>query len=153
MFSEPRPLQLGDITHRRKIADPAIVDPVPDLLGAQFRLARVEARRLELGPDLLPGEADQLDLAVGARARGARNEQEGLAADVQHHARSGARHAAEARVELAPTAMIRSEGEAGAGLDLVLGRDPDRSRQRLANTAAVDRRPRAAGMNRRRARG
>ncbi len=71
-----------------------------------------------------------------------RDQQERLVADVQHHARlQRAGHAAQPRVELAPAPMVGREGKAGARLDLALGRDLRRSRQRLAHPAAVYRRP------------
>ena len=72
-LGEPAALRLGDVAHRRKVADPAVVDPVPDLLGAELGLPRLEPRRFERGADLLLRQADQLDPAVGARGRGPRH--------------------------------------------------------------------------------
>ena len=43
-LGEPGALRLGDVAHRVEIADAAIVDPVPDLLGAQLRLPAARAR-------------------------------------------------------------------------------------------------------------
>jgi hypothetical protein len=40
-FGEPRLLRPRDIGHQREIGDAAIVDPVPDLLGAQLRSLEV----------------------------------------------------------------------------------------------------------------
>ena len=50
-LGEPRPLRLGDVGHRREFGDAAIVDPVPDLLGAQLGLLGLQPRRLERGAD------------------------------------------------------------------------------------------------------
>ena len=41
-LGEPAALRLGDVAHRCEVADPAVVDPVPDLLGAQLGLPRLE---------------------------------------------------------------------------------------------------------------
>ncbi len=72
-LGQPGALRLGDVAHRRKVADAAIVDPVPGLLGAQLRLPRVHPGSLEFGADPVPCQAGELDPAVGARVRRARN--------------------------------------------------------------------------------
>src|SRR5205085_10622857 len=75
----------------------------------------------------------------------ARDEKEGLIADLEHDARSRTGNSAEAGMELPPAAVLGRESEAGRGLDLALGRDSDRARQGLATRAAVDLRPRTPG--------
>ena len=73
-LGEPRLLRLGDVGHRRKVADPAIVDPVPHLLGAQLGLPRLEPRRFERGADRVlaagrPARPGRRRAAARARAR------------------------------------------------------------------------------------
>src|SRR6478736_2624821 len=50
-LGEPGPLRLCDVAHRREVADSAIVDPVPNLLGAKLRLLRLQPSCLERGTD------------------------------------------------------------------------------------------------------
>ena len=50
-FGEPCASAPWQFAHGREIADPAIVDPVPDLLGAQLGLLRLQPGRLEFGAD------------------------------------------------------------------------------------------------------
>ena len=66
-LGEPGLLRLGDVGHRREIGGAAIVDPVPQLLGAQLGLLGLEPARLQRGADLLAGEPDEIDPAVLAR--------------------------------------------------------------------------------------
>ena len=71
-LGEPGALRLGDVAHRREIGGAAIVDLVPELLGAQFRLPLVEPGLGQRLADLGLGQADQVDArAVGRRRRGA----------------------------------------------------------------------------------
>jgi hypothetical protein len=64
---EPRPLRLGDVGHRVEVGRPAIVDPVPDLLGAQLGLLWLEARLLQGGAKLVLRKPDELRPAVASR--------------------------------------------------------------------------------------
>ena len=41
-FGKPGPLRLGDVGHQRKVGDAAIVEPMPQLLGAELGLPLVE---------------------------------------------------------------------------------------------------------------
>ena len=68
----------------------------------------------------------------------------GCAADRQDDARSGARHAAQTGMELAPAAAVGGEAESGDGLDLALGGDPGRAPGGDTTIAALDCRPRSA---------
>ena len=65
-LGEPGALRLGDVAHRVEAGGAAIVDLVPELLGAQLRLPLVEPRLGERGANLRLGEADQLDARVVA---------------------------------------------------------------------------------------
>ena len=56
---------LGQRGHRGEIGGAAMIDPVPELAGAEGRLADPG----ELGLELRPVEPDQLDSAIGGRGR------------------------------------------------------------------------------------
>jgi hypothetical protein len=60
---EPGALRLGDVAHRVERSRAAIVDLVPELLGAQLGLAHVEPRLLQRRPDRLTRQADEIDAA------------------------------------------------------------------------------------------
>ncbi len=68
-LGEPGMLRLGDVGHRGELGRAAIVHPVPELLGAQLGLFRLHARLFQRSADRLPGQADQVDLAVLAQGR------------------------------------------------------------------------------------
>ena len=55
-LGQPGLLCLGDVGHRRKIADAAIIDPVPDLLGAQLGLPGLKSGGFEGDADLSLGK-------------------------------------------------------------------------------------------------
>ena len=63
------------MSHCGEISDPAIVDPVPDLLGAELGLLSLEPGFLQRASNLILREADELNLVVGARLRGPRHRQ------------------------------------------------------------------------------
>ena len=72
-LGQPWLLCFGDIGHRGKVADSAIIDPMPDLLGAELGLPWLQPCLFQRGADRLPGQANQLDLAVGTASGRARN--------------------------------------------------------------------------------
>src|SRR3954454_2309169 len=67
MLAEPAALGLGDVAHRNEIRDAAVVNPVPDLLGAKLRLLWLQAPSFEFGADLILRKTDELDPAIRAR--------------------------------------------------------------------------------------
>ena len=66
-FGQPWAHGLGDIGHRFEIGHAAMVEPVEDLLGTQFRLLGVEARFVEKFANTVLGQTDQVHAAVFAR--------------------------------------------------------------------------------------
>jgi hypothetical protein len=70
---EPGLMPLSDVAHGREFSGSAIIDLVPDLLGAKLRLPCVEARFLKRRPDRVAGKADEVDAHILARGKSARD--------------------------------------------------------------------------------
>ena len=69
MLFKPGPLRLGDIGHFLERRGAAIIDPVPDLLGAQFGLLFGHSRRQQRFAHLRLGQADEVHFPIGTRRR------------------------------------------------------------------------------------
>ena len=126
------------VDRRRRAAERIGVDEPPAGRVAGFDPHR---RGIARGGDdrlLLPSAPAPRPVAAG-------DQHERLTADVEHHARSRARNAAELRMKFPPTPAIRREGETRRRLGPALGRNQHRPRQRFARRAAIDRRPTPAG--------
>ena len=70
---QPRVLGLGNIGHLGKAGGPAIIDPMPDLLGAQLRLTGIQPRLLQLRPNLVAPQANKVNTPIRAQNRRTRN--------------------------------------------------------------------------------
>jgi len=66
-FGQPGAVRLGDVAHRLETGSAAIIDLVPDLLGAQLGLAGVHAGLDERIADRVAREADEVHARVIAR--------------------------------------------------------------------------------------
>ena len=72
-LGEPGALRLGDVAHRVERRGAAIVDLVPDLLGAKLGLARLEPGLLKRLADPVARQPDQIDALVLRLESGARH--------------------------------------------------------------------------------
>ena len=91
---EPAMLRLGNVGHRREVGNPAIVDPVPDLLGPKLRGLGLKACALKLTPNLVLGQSHEFRTPIGPHARcaGDRN-RINVAGNLHGRAYSAAQHA------------------------------------------------------------
>ena len=64
---QPRAHRLGNIGHRVKIGDAAVIEPVEHLFRAQFGLTRVEPCFFEQFTDARAGEANKVNATIFAR--------------------------------------------------------------------------------------